>query len=329
MDYWYLVIFALLVILELFYFRIANRFNIIDRPNERSSHKSITLRGGGVIYPIAFLLFAMSKLMTNSTSEYNYLSFGIGLLAISVISFIDDVIGLSTKVRLVFHFVAVSLVLYFVQGFQLLPIWSIPLCYIFIIGLLNAYNFMDGINGISGSYSLVVFASLLYVNQYVINFIDADFIIYPILATMVFLLFNFRKKAKCFLGDVGSMAIGFWVVALLALLMLKTGELKWILFLTLYGLDSILTIIERLKLKENIFDAHRRHLYQLLANERGISHLVISAGYAIIQLVINMVVIYTDFPDWIVLLGLLIPMVLLYILIKFKIKKTKYFSQIL
>lgn len=324
----YLIIAISFFVLMLIYFKIADRYNIIDKPNHRSAHTEITLRGGGIIFPIAFLfflgfqfLFEQYSLTFDVSTNINYWIFGLGLLAICIISFVDDIIDLSSRIRLIFHVISVTLLLYSINVFQIAPIWALPFCYIFIIGILNAYNFMDGINGISGVYSLVVFGSFLYVNQDSISFVDADFIIYPIIATLIFLFFNFRKKAKCFLGDIGSMGIAFWIISLLGLLIIKTGEYKWILFLAVYGVESILTIIERIRLKENIFDAHRRHLYQLFANEKKVSHLTISSAYAAIQILINIIVIWSDWSDWINFSVILLPTIFGYLFIKSQIKK--------
>lgn len=324
----YIFITLLFLVMMLVYFKIANKYNIIDKPNHRSAHTEITLRGGGIIFPIAFLSFLVNEVLfknyqfsLNDWAEPNFWIFGAGLLIICIISFIDDVIDLSTKIRLIFHFIAVTLLLYFLNAFQLFDWWAIPICYILIIGILNAYNFMDGINGMSGLYSLVLLSSLLYVNEYLVGFIETDFIVYPIIASVIFLFFNFRKKAKCFLGDIGSMGIAFWVIALLAILMIKTQQVKWVLFLAVYGIDTILTILERLKLKENIFDAHCRHLYQLFANDKKISHLVVSGSYSIIQLLINLIVIKNNWSDWLNFSLILLPIVILYLVIKLTIKK--------
>lgn len=317
----YLVSLVILFVLMLVYFRIADKYSIIDKPNHRSAHTEITLRGGGIIFPIVFFLLMGTQLISHAgSSMFHYLPFGIGLLAICTISFIDDVLDLSRKIRIVFHFISVTLLLYFLNAFQLLPFWAIPLLYILIIGILNAYNFMDGINGMTGLYSLIVLCSLLYVNYKITGFADADFIIYPILACLVFLFFNFRQKAKCFMGDIGSMGIAFWVIALIGMLILKTGELKWILFLTVYGVEVIFTIFERLRLKENIFEAHRRHLYQLLVNEKKISHLTVSSIYAGIQVVINIAVISMNSTELIIFALILIPAVILYLYTKFSVK---------
>ncbi len=319
----YFAVFLVLFVLELIYFKIADRFNIIDKPNHRSSHTKVTLRGGGIIFPIAFLLyFAVSILYRKDTFiPKEYWAFGLGLLILSMISFLDDILDLSTKFRLFFHFISVSLLIYFLGILFILPIWLLPIVFIFIIGVLNAYNFMDGINGMTGLYSLVTLGSLLYINQNFIAFTDKNFIIYPIIASLVFLFFNFRKKAKCFAGDVGSMSIAFWVLALLGLLIIKTQELKYLLFLTVYGVEVVLTILQRLKSKENIFEAHRRHLYQLFSNEKKISHLIVSSVYAFLQLLINITVILLDLPIWIIFVVIIIPSLILYIITKAKIEK--------
>lgn len=322
----YFIVTILLFLCLLLYFRLADHFNIIDKPNERSSHSEITLRGGGVIYPIAFIFFLIIHFFFETDKQLlpleDYLIFGAGLMLISGISFIDDLVDLSSKIRLLFHFVAVCLLLFFLRAFKIQPYYVIPILFIVIIGILNAFNFMDGINGLTGLYSLTVLGSLWYVNSYVTEFVSADFIIFPCIASAIFLFFNYRKKAKCFLGDVGSMAVVFWIMALLGLLMIKTQDLKYILFLTVYGLDVITTILERLKLKENIFKAHRRHLYQLLANEKKLDHRAVSLSYAVVQLAINAMVINSQW-HFITLFGVLImPLFALYIILKINIKNT-------
>ena len=325
----YILVSVLLFFSALLYFKIANKYNIIDKPNERSSHTEITLRGGGVIFPLAFILFLIYKFfftneinLNNSNLPIDFIKFGVGLLLICTISFIDDLMDLSSKIRLIFHFVSVSLLLYFINAFQILPIWIIPILYILIIGILNAFNFMDGINGITGCYSIAVLGSLLYVNDYLVNFTDQNFIIFPILASAVFLFFNFRKRAKCFMGDVGSLGIAFWILALLGLLIIKTNEIKYILFLAIYGIDVIITIVERLKLKENIFKPHRKHLYQLFANEKKVDHRVVSLVYAFLQVFVCWVVICSENLGYLLFIVILIPLFIIYVLLKVNVRKT-------
>ena len=321
----YLIVTGILFVLLQLYFRIATRFNIIDQPNHRTSHFYTTVRGGGIIFPIAYLLFIGAEIylspgtIQQSNGEPNFFIFGAGFLILTILSFVDDLTDLSTKTRLLFHMISVTLLLYFLNGFALLPFLAIPFVYVLFIGILNAYNFMDGINGISGIYSFFLLTSLWYVNQQIIPFVVEDFIVYPTLACLVFLFFNFRKRAKCFLGDVGSMGLAFWIISLISLLIIKTGDFKWLLFLSLYGVDTVMTIIERIRRKENILEAHRRHLYQLFVNEKKQSHLAISLLYGFIQLAMNIFVILSPLPNWIVYIVILVPTTVLYIFIKLNI----------
>lgn len=316
----YFIIVILLLILMLLYFRVANHYNIIDKPNHRSAHTTVTLRGGGIVYFFALLLFIFSMIWSQQPFPHHFWIFFVGFFTISAISFLDDIIDLSPKVRLFFHFTSVSFLLYYIQAFQEMPLWVIPFLYIFIIGILNAYNFMDGINGMSGLYSLLALGTLWYINLKIFPFVDENFIVYPLFASFVFLFFNFRKKAKCFLGDIGSIGIAFWILSLLGLLIIQTQNPKYILLLGVYGVEVIYTIIERLKLRENIFEAHRRHLYQLLVHEKKISHLWVSTFYTLMQLLINVMVLILNLDFGIIFLVILIPVSAFYLILKFSIK---------
>ena len=316
--YHYLTVLLVLFAGMLMYFKIADKYNIIDKPNQRSSHNCITIRGGGIIYWLAGVLFSLRHLPES-------IYFLIGLTLICGISFWDDISSLPNKVRIIIHFLSISLVFYGLGLYLLLPWWLLLVAYIFFVGVLNAYNFMDGINGMMGWYSFVILISLQYVNQKIVPFTKPDFINYAILASIVFLFFNFKKKAKCFAGDVGSMAISFWIVTLLLQLMLKTESFIWVLFLLLYGVDVVFTILHRLYLRQNIFEAHRLHFYQILSNECKMSHLKVSVMYAIIQLIVCAVTIYvyqTQILDGIILFILLLfPLILIYLL-KFRLMKS-------
>lgn len=279
----YIIILVLLFVIELVYFKIADKFNIIDKPNERSSHTTVTLRGGGIIFYFGALVFFIY-------SDYQYPYFFMGLTAITLISFLDDIFTLSNKIRLLVHLSAVLLMFYQIDLF-ILPMWIVAIATVISIGTINAYNFMDGINGITVAYSLAVLGLLAYVNTEII-FIDPEFIWYVMLSCLVFGFFNFRQRAKSFAGDVGSVAIAFIVLFLLAKLIVTTGNIIYILFLTVYGVDAVLTIIRRALNKENIFKAHRSHLYQYLANENKTDKLFVAALYAVLQLLVGGVVIW-------------------------------------
>lgn len=274
----YIILLVSLFAAELAYFRIANHFNIIDKPNERSSHSRITLRGGGIIFYIGVLIYFLFE-------GFQYPWFFSGLTLISLISFADDIKPRSNKLRLVVHFISMGFMFYEWNLFSL-PWYFGIIALILCTGILNAYNFMDGINGITGGYSLVVTAALWYINSYQIQFIDNDLIYALLSAILVFNFFNFRTKAKCFAGDVGAISIAFILIFLLGKLIIKSGDFSYIVLLVVYGVDTVLTIIHRLMLKENIFKAHRKHVFQLMANELRISHVLVSLFYAIIQLVI-------------------------------------------
>lgn len=304
----YLVLLPVFFIGMLLYFRVADHYNIIDHPNERSSHSEVTIRGGGIIY----LLAALVALIMHPTFWMPIL----GLFIIGIISFVDDRITLSGKIRIIFHLAAVTLLFCFLEIFQISSWWLSIVLYIVVIGVINAYNFMDGINGITGVYSIVVLGGLQFVNYEIANFINPDLIWLPILASLVFLFFNFRKKAKCFAGDVGSVTIAFWIIFLLLKLILVTQNYAYVLFLAVYGVDTVLTIIHRLILKQNIFDAHRLHFYQILANEQKWPHLIVSSVYALLQLGIIVAVIYLPWSFLPVFLITTIPLVLIYCLIK-------------
>jgi UDP-N-acetylmuramyl pentapeptide phosphotransferase/UDP-N-acetylglucosamine-1-phosphate transferase len=275
-----------LTLLLLFYFRLAVQFKIIDRPNQRSSHSRITIRGGGIIFPIALLLQALF-------SRFEYPLFTSGLLLISTVSFYDDLRPLSNKIRLLIHLIAVSL-LFMQSDLFSYTVWIIILVYILVIGTINAYNFMDGINGITGSYSFITILSLYFINETHLVFVLKEWLIIVAISLLVFNFFNFRKKAKCFAGDVGSVSMAFIIIFFLLQLILKTGDLKYIGFLLIYGIDSISTILFRLIRKENIFEAHRTHFYQYLTNVKSLPHLVVSALYMIVQLIVNLLIFYSD-----------------------------------
>lgn len=279
----YLIIFAILFILELIYFKIADRYNIIDKPNERSSHSRITLRGGGIIFYIGALIYFIQ-------SGFQYPWFFLGLTLMTIVSFADDIMTLSNKLRILVHFSSVLLMAYELQIFTF-PWYYLLISFITIVGVINAYNFMDGINGITAGYSLAVGILLVLVNTQ-IEFIAQDLLLYTLFSVLVFAFFNFRTKAKCFAGDVGSVSIAFILLFALGALILKTGNFIYILFLAIYGIDSVWTIVRRLLRGENIFEAHRSHLYQYLGNEAGVNKLFISSIYSVLQLVIGFAIIY-------------------------------------
>lgn len=309
----YPIVFLIFLGAMLVYFRIADKYNIIDHPNERSSHSIITIRGGGIIF-----IFASLVLLARHFTEF-YLPLT-GVIIIGIISFLDDIYTLPNKLRLAVHIIAVSLMFYYLNVYTTYNITGIIALYILAIGIINAYNFMDGINGITGSYSLVILAGLLYINTQQTHFILSEMILMPMVACFTFLIFNFRKVAKCFAGDVGSVAIAFWIVLLILKLIFTTGNWIYILFLAVYGVDTVITIMYRLTLKQNIFKAHRLHFYQFLANECKIAHLKVSLLYSFIQAVIIIFVVSNNkFPPIVLFISVIVPLVLIYFVARYSV----------
>lgn len=305
----------LLIVSEIIYFKIAKANNIVDKPNERSSHKKITIRGGGIIFSVGTLFWW-------AVNGLPFPFFITGLSILTVISFIDDIYSVKRRYRLGLHFIAVVLLL--IQWDLFSMNWYVlPVAIIFIIATINAYNFMDGINGILGAYSLVVLGSLYYIDNYMVDFTNENLIIVSILAVLVFNFFNFRTRAKCFAGDVGSVSMAFLVVFLVGQLILTTGNLAFVFLLLIYGLDTSITVLFRVIRKENIVEAHRTHFYQYLANERNWSHLTVSVLYAIVQLAVSVIVLYfINLKSILPILGVVAGTTLIYVMLRIYMEGT-------
>jgi hypothetical protein len=272
----YLLIVVLAFLFELLYFKIASKYNIVDRPSERGSSNAVTLRGGGIVFPFVVLVYFIY-------SGFAYPWFIVGMLMISCISFYDDVSSLPPRIRLLVHFVAMLLMC---QQLGLLTSslwWLIPIMLFVCAGAINVFNFMDGVNGITGGYALVVLVALLYVNHHVVEFVDPRFILFSLISVLVFCFFNFRTRAKCFAGDVGAVAIAFVILFFICKLVLLTNDFSWFAFLAVYGVDGTLTLIHRILLHEKLSEPHRKHAYQLMANELKIPHVLVSAIYMCLQ----------------------------------------------
>ncbi len=307
----YFTITVVLLVAELVYFSIADRFNIIDKPNERSSHTRIVLRGGGII-------FLVGAWVWSAFFGFQYPWFLVAVTLVAGVSFIDDIHSLPDSLRLGVQFIAMGLMLYQLDMIHANLWWAVILALIVCVGATNIYNFMDGINGITAGYSLAVLVPLLLLNLRG-EFVETSLIIVIILSVLVFSYFNFRpkNKAKCFAGDVGSVGIAFILLFLIGCLIMKTGDVTWLIFLIVYGVDGCCTIVHRIMLNEHLGEAHRKHAYQLMANELGMSHVTVSLIYLALQLVISLVMVYlipnTAVAHWIYLITVAIVLVGAYV----------------
>ena len=184
---------------------------------------------------------------------------------------------------------------------------------------------MDGINGITAGYALAVLGPLMMLDvrgqmDDVTGFIEPSYLIVAIIGVLVFCIFNFRPKgkAKCFAGDVGSIGIAFIMLFAIGKLIVQTGDVTYLILLLVYGVDGCLTIIHRIMLHENLGEAHRKHAFQLMANELGLSHVTVSLIYMGLQLAISLIMVYlipdTHLAHWIYLITIILVLCLTYLL---------------
>ncbi len=316
----YGVIFVTLLLLELLYFKIADIYNIIDKPNERSSHSTIVLRGGGIIFSISIIVWMIWQMVSGHWSEVSdYLPFVIGLVLIAGVSFVDDIHSLPDSVRLVVQFLSMLLMFWSIGIMNWGMWWIIPIALFFSIGATNIINFMDGINAITAGYGLAMLIPILLLNDK-LYFIEESYLVVAIIGILVFSIFNFRPKgkAKCFAGDVGSIAIAFIIIFALGKLMLATQDVTYIVFFLLYGVDGSLTIFHRIMLHENLGQAHRKHAFQLMSNELKIGHVTVTLIYMVLQLIVSLGFVYvcpnTILAHWTYLIGSGLVFALAYVL---------------
>ena len=332
----YGIIAVILLVAELVYFKIADHFNIIDKPNERSSHSTIVLRGGGIIFAISMIVWAILMAVQGVQGAQivqSYLPFLCGLLLIAGVSFWDDVKSLPDSLRMVVQIVSILLMFWSIGLYTAFDSWvwmivAAAVALFFCVGATNIINFMDGINGITAGYSLAMLIPLLAVQEFngsmVQEFVEPSYLIVAIIGVLVFSIFNFRPKgkAKCFAGDVGSIGIAFIILFALGRLMLMTKDVTYIVFFLVYGIDGSLTIFHRIMLHENLGQAHRKHAFQLMANELKMSHVTVSLIYMVLQLVISLGFIYlcpnTELAHWIYLIAAGLVLAAAYVLFKMK-----------
>ena len=249
---------------------------------------------------------------------FGYPWFVVAVTLIAGVSFVDDIRSLPDSVRLVAQFVAMGLMFYQMDMLHWEMWWVVILALIVSVGATNIINFMDGINGITGGYALASLIPIYILNKEM-GFVEESLVVTVILADVVFCLFNFRPKgkAKCFAGDVGSIGIAFILLFMIGQLIMRTGDVTYLVFLLVYGVDGCLTICHRIMLHENLGEAHRKHAYQLMANELKIGHVKVSLLYMGIQMMVSLGFVFivpdTVLAHWIYLIGALVVLAVAYV----------------
>lgn len=311
-----IVTFIILTVLEFVYFFFAKKMEIVDVPNHRSSHSRLTVRGGGIIFPVSVIIWWI-------LFDFQHTWMVLGLVLIAGISFIDDLHSLSRKLRFGVQFLAISFSFYDLDLFANFPFYTWPVFFFIALGITNAVNFMDGINGITGVYGIIFFGSLMALNVS-LEIFDENLIQYILLSLFVFLLFNFRKSALMFAGDIGSISVAYLMIYFMGQWYLKTGSWTVVLILLIYGADVFLTMVERYRRGEKLTEPHRSHLYQLLVNQKKIPHILIAILYGTLQLIVNAVLFFNapaGLPDFYLAIGILVGTAFVYLLIKNRIDR--------
>ena len=271
--------------------RYAYRFGLLDIPNDRSSHNLPTPRGGGLGILAAFVI---SSLLINLP-----LVIWLPAAILALVSFFDDKLDLTPKTRLIFQFAAALVVVGFALiqnsefNIQNLPLLVLVLALsIYVVGTANFYNFMDGINGIAGITGAVGFALLGLFAQFYTSSPTAGLSAFCIsVACIGFLPFNV-PRARVFMGDVGSILLGFVFASYVVIL--SRGLTDFLVlagFLSTFYADALTTLYVRKTGGERLSQAHRRHLYQLFANQKKVPHWKVSVCYGSIQAIIGLVLL--------------------------------------
>lgn len=281
-----LVVCLVALLLVPVYIRLARKFRWLDIPNERSSHNRPTLLSAGWII---LLTMVIGSMILELKAPLILIALSIG----GITGFIDDRIHLNASIRALFYGIALLILLYILSQMNLLQsgLWLLIILPVGL-GTVNAYNFMDGINGITVLYSILFL--LTYSILPAIETTSIQPLIHSaLIGCVVFSVLNLRPKAIAFMGDIGSVSLGLLIVFLLLHAILQSGSIVYLMMVLVYGIDTVITIAERLLRRQNIFSAHRQHLYQQLCIQLNWSHLRTALIFASIQLLINLIMVYS------------------------------------
>lgn len=286
----YAVLALVLLVLEAVYVRYARKTSASAVAHARNINLPLVATSGGFVVCVAVTAFTLYYYLQGLTADWRLLA---GCMLLSLVSLIDDHRPLSPMLRLAIQMVVVSWTFDALMRAETLHIFMLLL--ILGTGMINAYNFMDGINGMLVLYSLVLLGSLYVLlgdcagGMMLMSVVQArGTLLVLMIAVGVLGVFNLRTRALVFAGDVGSIAIGYCIMVIMASLILSFGNASCLVFVAVYAVDTVYTIFQRLFEGESIITPHRKHLYQILLR-RGRPQLMISGCYAGAQLLINIV----------------------------------------
>jgi len=264
------------------------RFGVIDRPNARSSHAIPTARGGGLAFTAIVVTALAYAGRYVGTPDPVFFGLAVATLGLAVVSFVDDLRSVGAAPRLLGQALAAVVPVFAFalsadgdRGFALIAV-----AFVGCVGFTNAFNFMDGINGIAAAHAAITGSATAYLGTLADS--DARLVVGAFVVAggaFGFLPWNF-PRARMFMGDVGSATLGY-VLASLSLLIVRDGGLHFVLPIALihlgFVLDTAVTFGRRLARRERVWDAHREHFYQRLVRS-GSTHVSVTAAYSLLTL---------------------------------------------
>lgn len=280
---------------------LARKKNLLDIPNDRSSHTIPTPKGGGLAIIITFVSVLVYMYFNEGIEKSLFFAL-LCVIPISLISIIDDIVTLSVRVRILVQLVSSVLALYMLGGIETVNIgvytingiWLNIVSLLTVLWLTNLYNFLDGLDGYAASEAVFVGLSAFILFQSNVGLFLA-------FSTLGFLVFNW-PKASFFMGDVGSASLGF-IFAILLLSDAGTSNfLGWIILLSLFWFDATVTLLRRVKNSEKLSQAHKKHMYQRL-NQSGWSHLHVLLGGILFNVIVLVSLLIVKNEYYLYLLG--------------------------
>ena len=296
------------------YYFFGKTFNLTTPTYPDFNHSAVY--GGGIIFSIIYLI---ETLISNTFGLFSVL-----VLLLTIISFFDDIRPIPSLYKLIIHLILGFIAAIFILKLNFNDVFAIT----FLVGIIitfytNANNFMDGVNGMMIVNNIVILATLLFVNSYIIQFTNNNPLISLLSGALIFSVFNFRRKALLISGDAGSVVMGFIIIIFVLNLYLKTKNVFVFGLIITFSVETASTIISRLYSKKNILDSHKEHLYEVLVFKNKVSVIKISSIYGVIQLLLSGIVLisfYSQLENKIFYVTIFI-YILIYFFLKYKLLK--------